>query len=93
MNSLAILIGFIIHSTITATIGYGIVKYLNNKYNIKPNKGVIIFLILMVSHWYLFNGCILTFIIDKPITKIFNSNHLDHHKFSDTPIYKLFIKK
>lgn len=93
MITIGIILANIAHLIMAAIITNIFMKILENRFKIATKYSFIIVLTLMISHWFLFNGCFLTFIIDKPILQLFGAaDYLADHNFSDTLIYKLFIK-
>jgi len=93
MKILGIVLANLAHSVVTMLIIIILVKYMYKKLNLSHNISFGIILATMVGHWFLFNGCFLVYIVDKPIAHLFGATeYLEHHNFSDTVIYKLFDK-
>lgn len=93
MKILGIVLANLAHIIATMLIILVLVRYMDIKLKLSHNVSFAIIFALMVGHWFLFNGCFLVYIVDKPIAHLFGATeYLEHHNFSDTVIYKLFDK-
>lgn len=78
-----LIIAFILATIIHFTMSFYILKFLLAYINIPLT------IILYVLHLLIFNGCVLTYIVDKNIYRLFGYKVLENYNFYDTWFYKI----